>query len=189
MGTKLRVRSNVMMHGNIRVVHLVEISDGVKEVSTAMDATCTAPEPSIPTKPSKPQEFAAPGTFKELLCKGHSCAKCHKCRDWHFTGDQDTWNWVCNYENWKVEDKNRWCIGSWKFFTKLNDGSWKFFAKLDAGYELFTKLDGATCGHSSLDFDRIASIFGGFAFDFDRSFLGFDRSRLYLLHVCLCEKQ
>ncbi|CAF3889685.1 unnamed protein product [Adineta steineri] len=45
------------------------------------------------------QEFAAPGTCKELRCEGRPCAKCHKCRDYHFCGDQDQWNWVCNHKN------------------------------------------------------------------------------------------
>ncbi|CAF1162839.1 unnamed protein product [Adineta steineri] len=52
MGTKLRVRSNAMKHGNLRVIHLVEITDGVEEISTAMDATCITPKPSTPTKQS-----------------------------------------------------------------------------------------------------------------------------------------
>ncbi|CAF1232341.1 unnamed protein product [Adineta steineri] len=75
--------------------------------------------------PSSKQEFAEPGSCKELDCKGRSCAKCEKCRDWHFSGDQDQWNWVCSWENWEDKDKNRW-----------KDGE---------GLKLFTKRDGATC--------------------------------------------
>ncbi|CAF4476379.1 unnamed protein product [Rotaria sp. Silwood2] len=37
------------------------------------------------------QQFAAPGAFKELDCKGRPCASCGNCRDWYFTGDSATW--------------------------------------------------------------------------------------------------
>ncbi|CAF0891398.1 unnamed protein product [Adineta steineri] len=70
------------------------------------------------------QEFAAPGTCKELDCGGRPCAKCRKCRDWHFSGDQYQWNSVRNWENWKKVDEGRWGC---------------------EGLELFTKRDGATC--------------------------------------------
>ncbi|CAF4078840.1 unnamed protein product, partial [Rotaria sordida] len=66
------------------------------------------------------QEFAARGTYKELLCKGRPCVRCHKCRDWHFGGDQNTWDWICNYENWRDADWQRWDNGVWKRFTKRN---------------------------------------------------------------------
>ncbi|CAF3670368.1 unnamed protein product [Rotaria sp. Silwood1] len=69
-------------------------------------------------------EFAAPGTCKKLDCRGRPCAKCYKCRDWHFTGDQGTWNWLCNWENWGPADQNRWYAGA---------------------YQCLTKRDGATC--------------------------------------------
>ncbi|CAF3062888.1 unnamed protein product, partial [Rotaria sp. Silwood2] len=61
----------------------------------------------------------------ELSCKGRPCARCHKCRDWHFKGDQATWNWICNWENFTREDWNRWS----------ND-------RID---DLFEKRSGATC--------------------------------------------
>ncbi|CAF1505544.1 unnamed protein product, partial [Adineta steineri] len=129
METKLRVRSNAMKHGNLRVIHLVEITDGVEEVSPAMDAACITSKPSIPAKPFKLQEFAPPGTCKELYCEGRPCAKCHECRDWHFTDDQDQWDWVCNWRNWMQVDKDRW---------------------YNVADKLFTKRDGATCYHHSL---------------------------------------
>ncbi|CAF1448231.1 unnamed protein product, partial [Adineta steineri] len=97
----------------------------------------------------QPQEFAAPSTFKKLNCNGRPCAKCHKCRDWHFTGDQDTWNWVCNYKNWKEKDTNRWHGNGYMLFT-YSDGDWKFFTKHDASCKLFTKRDDATCDHDDL---------------------------------------
>ncbi|CAF1555199.1 unnamed protein product, partial [Rotaria sordida] len=55
---------------------------------------------------------------------GRPCAKCYKCRDWHFTGNRDDWNWICNYNNWRDEDWERW----------RNDRD-----------KLFKKRDGATC--------------------------------------------
>ncbi|CAF0790531.1 unnamed protein product [Adineta steineri] len=54
------------------------------------------------------QEFTAPGTYTGLRCKGRPCAKCHKCCDWHFTGDQDKWNWVCTWRHWEKVDEDRW---------------------------------------------------------------------------------
>ncbi|CAF1058612.1 unnamed protein product [Adineta steineri] len=77
------------------------------------------------SKPKLPklelQEFAAPGTCKELHCEGRPCAKCHECRDWHFTGDQDQWDWVCNHKNWEDADWSRW--GDYKkLFTRRHNG-------------------------------------------------------------------
>jgi hypothetical protein len=45
---------------------------------------------------------------KELPCKGRPCAKCHKCRDWHFIGDQYQWDWVWSYLKWNVADWTGW---------------------------------------------------------------------------------
>ncbi|CAM4851929.1 unnamed protein product, partial [Rotaria magnacalcarata] len=70
-----------------------------------------------------PQEFAAPDTCDKLYCKGRPCAKCHKCRDWHFTGNHDKWNWVCNFKNWKGDDWQRWNDGDYKLFKKRTDGA------------------------------------------------------------------
>ncbi|CAF1535595.1 unnamed protein product [Adineta steineri] len=76
------------------------------------------------------EEFAAPGAYGQLRCKGRPCAKCHKCRDWHFSGNQDQWNLVCNWENWKKVDEDRWNY---------------------EGLQLFTKRDGATCNVADAD--------------------------------------
>ncbi|CAM4912388.1 unnamed protein product, partial [Rotaria socialis] len=27
---------------------------------------------------------------------------------WHFNGDDETWRWVCNWQNWTQADKDRW---------------------------------------------------------------------------------
>ncbi|CAF3315970.1 unnamed protein product, partial [Rotaria sp. Silwood2] len=70
------------------------------------------------------QELAEPDTSEQLFCKGRSCAKCHKCHDWHFDGDQDTWNWICNYKNWNSKDWDRWdndCV--YEHFVKRNDAT------------------------------------------------------------------
>ncbi|CAF4049145.1 unnamed protein product, partial [Adineta steineri] len=74
-----------------------------------------------PLKP-KPQEFADPGTCEEPYCQGRPCAKCHKCRDWHFSGNQKQWIWIRNYKNWKKVDTDRW-HGAYEFFTKRHGAS------------------------------------------------------------------
>ncbi|CAF4179236.1 unnamed protein product, partial [Adineta steineri] len=71
------------------------------------------------------QEFDDLNNCKKLRCEGRPCAKCHMCRDWHFTGDQDTWTWITNCKN-RTDDE-------WKRF--IDDGI----------YKNFTKRDGATC--------------------------------------------
>ncbi|CAF0845186.1 unnamed protein product [Adineta steineri] len=72
--------------------------------------------------PPEPQEFAEPGACEEPYCQGRPCAKCHKCRDWHFTGNQKQWIWVCNYKNWRKVDTDRW-HGVYDFFTKRHGAS------------------------------------------------------------------
>ncbi|CAF1199035.1 unnamed protein product [Adineta steineri] len=53
------------------------------------------------------QEFDDPKTCEKLICNGRPCAKCHMCRDWHFTGDYDTWTRITNWENWTKDEWNR----------------------------------------------------------------------------------
>ncbi|CAF3627266.1 unnamed protein product [Adineta steineri] len=126
MGTKLRVKSNAMKHGKLHLIHLVEIGNNNQaEIPATTAAAASYVEPKPPTKTVlKSQEFAASSTCKELDCKGRLCAKCRKCHDWHFTGNQDQWNWVCNWKNWEYAD---WC----RWYTD--------------GTMLLTKRDGATC--------------------------------------------
>ena len=50
---------------------------------------------------------------------------CGRCRDWYFTGDRETWNWVRNYENWE-------------------DADWKRYHD-DPIYEHFKRRDGSSC--------------------------------------------
>ncbi|CAF3089598.1 unnamed protein product [Rotaria sp. Silwood2] len=42
------------------------------------------------------------------------------CRDGHFNGDQDTWDWICNWENWSKEDWSHWRNDVYKRFSKRN---------------------------------------------------------------------
>ncbi|CAF2028488.1 unnamed protein product, partial [Rotaria magnacalcarata] len=121
-----------------------------------------------------PQEFAAPGTCAELRCKGRPCAQCHKCRDWHFTGNHDKWNWVCNFKNWKGDDWQRW-----------NDGDYKLFKK---------RTDGATCDglDDDDDDDRGRGDRGrgrGRDDDLDDGYLLDDDDYDYLDHFCLCNRE
>ncbi|CAF1304855.1 unnamed protein product [Adineta steineri] len=69
------------------------------------------------------QEFATLEACEQLLCKGHPCTKCHKCRDWHFNGDQETWNWICNYKNWRKMDEDRWRKGASNLLEKRIDAT------------------------------------------------------------------
>ncbi|CAF3590864.1 unnamed protein product [Adineta steineri] len=76
-----------------------------------------------PTQQPQSQEFAAPEACEQLLCKGRPCTKCHKCRDWHFDGDQETWNWICNYKNWRKVDEDRWRKGASNLLEKRIDAT------------------------------------------------------------------
>ncbi|CAF4480355.1 unnamed protein product, partial [Rotaria sp. Silwood2] len=108
------------------------------------------------------QQFSAPGAFKELDCKGRPCASCGNCRDWYFTGDSATWEWIHNYNNWEYEDFSRF----------RNDHVW----------EHFKSRDDATCnGNNGANF-----FYNGFYCNYDAYERGFvdDVSRAY---VCLCE--
>ncbi|CAF1106027.1 unnamed protein product [Adineta steineri] len=119
-------------------------------------------------------KFAAPGTCEELRCRGRPCAKCHKCRDWHFTGDQEQWNWICNQNTWKEEDMQRW----------RNDGY----------VGLFKKRDGATCNYYNVVTAYApAPVKTAYNRGIARSDLVYGFAPLPppapdLGHVCLCEK-
>jgi hypothetical protein len=71
------------------------------------------------------QQFAAPGSYKPLYCKGRHCAKCGKCRDWYYTGDAASWQWIRSVKNWDKSNRDRW--------------------NNDRVGERFEKRDGATC--------------------------------------------
>ncbi|CAF1062388.1 unnamed protein product [Adineta steineri] len=53
------------------------------------------------------QQFATP-SYERVPCGGRPCIKCSKCRDWYFTGNAETWQWIRYCENWTKEDYNRW---------------------------------------------------------------------------------
>ncbi|CAF3774111.1 unnamed protein product [Rotaria sp. Silwood1] len=61
----------------------------------------------------------------KLNCKGRLCATCHKCIDWYFTGQQNTFDWIRDYKHWTNQDWDR-------YYS-------------DQIYNLFKKRDGATC--------------------------------------------
>ncbi|CAF1204126.1 unnamed protein product [Adineta steineri] len=46
----------------------------------------------------------------QLPCNGSRCDKCGMCRDWHFNGDRNMWNWFCNCRNGNANanDLTRW---------------------------------------------------------------------------------
>ncbi|CAF1304914.1 unnamed protein product [Adineta steineri] len=94
-------------------------------------------QPSAPHQPIdnqashiEPQKIVPPVTREEFRCEGRRCAKCYKCCDWRFTGDQDQWNWVCNYKKWKVVDWSRWVYGDYKLLTKRNGAKCRFLGLL-----------------------------------------------------------
>lgn len=53
-------------------------------------------------------EFAPPDPSKELPCKGRRCTSCGKCRDWYFTGDSSTLQWIRSVKQWDSSDWKRW---------------------------------------------------------------------------------
>ena len=108
-------------------------------------------------------EFAESDRRVKLLCEGRACAKCQKCCDWHFTGDQTSWNWIARCSNWKQSDWDR-------YYHR--DGS-----------ELFIKRDGATCKDRDL-----ADGVDGFRLSDVRRIIG-RRSFNRLRHICVCDKQ
>lgn len=71
------------------------------------------------------QEFKRSGDIaRAFVCKGRLCAKCEKCRDWYFTGDSETWNWVRSWKTWNDDDWKRYrdeqiC----KSFKRRKDGA------------------------------------------------------------------
>ncbi|CAM4852162.1 unnamed protein product, partial [Rotaria magnacalcarata] len=86
------------------------------------------------------KEFAEPGAFEEMYCKGRLCANCGKCRDWYYTGDSKTWQWIRRAKDWDDEDRNRWFNGDYYKDFKRRDGYTctlclgYYFLHLDLGY-------------------------------------------------------
>ncbi|CAF0798963.1 unnamed protein product [Adineta steineri] len=162
IGTQFRVKSDPLEQSNqSHIVHLMEIDDNHDKeplTPTMNNLKLT----SIPSnqRASKPPEFATPGTYAELRCKGRPCVKCQKCRDWRFRGNEDQWNWVCNHRNWDQMDWSRWYNADKKLLKKRRSGTCFF----DDG-DLYYFDDGLR--------DEFSSFF---------------RGRRHRDHVCLCEK-
>jgi hypothetical protein len=120
------------------------------------------------------QEFATPGSCKKLFCDGRLCAKCHKCRDWHFSGNQHTWNWVSNWQHSNEADKDYWYYNYDKLFTKRDgatcDGRHAFDGGAGLG-QLFSGdaslgriVAGAGFAGGGLDLSGFWSRFWGFSY-------------------------
>lgn len=63
------------------------------------------------------QESAPSGRIPGPACNGRPCPKCGRCRDWCYTGDLASWQWLRNAANWNSEDWSRWGSGAyWKNF-------------------------------------------------------------------------
>ncbi len=67
---------------------------------------------------------------RTLNCNGRPCATCGNCRDWYYTGDAASWEWIrsLNYYSWKGPIDDAW--------RRYNNGKY---------YEGFKRRDGATC--------------------------------------------
>lgn len=119
-------------------------------------------------------EFADPDPREELRCKGRRCAMCHKCRDWHFTGGQATWNKIIHWNNWSEAEWNR--------FFKDNAG-WKHFEK---------RKDGGTCSYGYHDSDYYAHVYGTVDNTTNEDLRDFaikySLGIAYVDHLCVCEK-
>lgn len=68
-------------------------------------------------------EFSLNGTYRELGCKGRPCILCGKCRDWYYTSDLTSWQWIRNHKDWKDDDWKNWIENRiWEHFER-RDGS------------------------------------------------------------------
>ncbi|UJR12742.1 hypothetical protein I4U23_016916 [Adineta vaga] len=94
------------------------------------------------------EEFALPGRFPASNCNGRLCAKCGRCRDWCYTGDVASWQWIRNVANWNNEDWSRWGYGAyWKNFKIRHGASCNHHHGLidraiDFGYHPFAPANG-----------------------------------------------
>ncbi|CAF1238963.1 unnamed protein product [Adineta steineri] len=93
--------------------------------------------------PLESQEFAALDRYSQ-----HPYAKCYICRDWHFTGGQDQWNWVCDCKNWEKGDKDYWRYDNgWNLITKRYDsGAFsRYYHHLYNGYDAYDYYNRHAC--------------------------------------------
>lgn len=133
----------------------------------------------------------------KLSCRGRTCAECHQCRDWHFTGDQDTWEWICLRSTWTKLDEDLWCIGRYKLFEKRIDATCDYYAR---GYFDFyldpDHIDRARRLRASVDKSSLNKSLCNQNISCDDLLLDIDSftppppdhdDPFY--HLCLCEKQ
>ncbi|CAF1130605.1 unnamed protein product [Adineta steineri] len=94
------------------------------------------------------KEFAAPGTYMELYCKGHPCAKCGKCRDWYYT-DSASWDWIRDWQNWRSDDRERFKNNKFDEHFKRRDGGTcsndDLFFSLYTDYYDYSRCDDGHC--------------------------------------------
>lgn len=87
-------------------------------------------------------EFRIPNVYGGRSCEGRACKTCGKCRDWYYIGDQSTWQWIINDNEWDEEDRKRW-----------DDGNYK---------NRFQRRKGSTCkAHFGYYYDRNHDYYGG----------------------------
>lgn len=104
------------------------------------------------------------GATKHNVCGGRLCANCCKCRDWYFTGDRETWNWIRNSKNWKKKDWLHYCNNHINKLSLRRDG---------ASCLSNNEVDAATvtmCFYYSTlvaDFRALADFLPDFEFGFD----------------------
>ncbi|CAF0979347.1 unnamed protein product [Adineta steineri] len=126
-GTEFRVKSNALDHPNgAYLVHLIEIDEGSNDNNHISTLASSIDQMQLTTNQmnSENQEFAAPGECKELDCKGRICAKCGKCRDWYYTGNSVTFNWIRRWKTWTDSEWADWYNGSfYQLFEKRTDGA------------------------------------------------------------------
>ena len=70
-----------------------------------------------------PQGFATPGTYQRPDCEGRLCTNCGYCRDWYYTGDVASWQWIRNCQNWNDSDRKHYRDGNHDQKFQRRDGS------------------------------------------------------------------
>ncbi|UJR11562.1 hypothetical protein I4U23_015742 [Adineta vaga] len=170
-GTKFEVVADPLHHhGGLHIVHLREIDEIENNLEQKEFIESADPQPLAAASVAKQlnklnsdyKVFANPCIRKKIHCKGRPCSICHKCCDWHFSGDSSVWNWICNYENWSEADKDLWYGGR---------------------YKLFTKCDAATCDLLV----RFGRLLAGLGRDLDGRYARRGAAYVLARHVCLCE--
>ncbi|CAM2730604.1 unnamed protein product, partial [Rotaria socialis] len=67
-----------------------------------------------------------------MYCNGTLCASCGKCRDWYYTGDVSSWEWIRNVKNWGDHDRKLWNDGKyWEYFKRRNGATCRYVYDYD----------------------------------------------------------